>query len=238
MSKRWSKEEIEFLKDKMKTESFHFIAEKLGRTWHAVRTKVGKLGFRPILARMKADHLEEIRRLHAQGMCDPDIASHLGFDRSTIGYRRRSLGLKSNSSSDHQREKLRHGVRKQCERLGISSPGELRVVAWKKRARAHGWPTEINGRCITRRQIEILDALYVYGPHTRRQLAKRLGMKTYENSCKALSSRGGGRSYMRELVESGMVINLGRVVHSNRSGSGRNICLYALSLTVERNFDV
>lgn len=238
MSKRWSKEEIEFLRDKMRTESFHSIAEQLGRTWHAVRTKVWKIGFRPILERMKAEHVDEIRRLHALGMCDPDIAHTLGFDRSTIGYRRRSLGLKSNASSCRHREKIRRNVKRQCERLGISSPGELRNVAWRKKAIEHGWPTEINGRCITRRQIEILDALYIYGPHTRVQLAKRLGMKTYANSCKALSSRGGGRSYMRELVESGLVMNLGRIVCTKRSGSGRNVCLYAISLTVERNLNV
>lgn len=237
MSKRWSKAEIKFLRDRLKTESLYSIADQLGRTWNAVRTKVGRIGLRPVLEHMRAEHLAEIRRLHAMGMCDPEISEHLGFDRSTVGYRRRKLGLGSNARSDRQHGRLCRGLQKQCERLGISSPGELRNLSWSKYARAHGWPSKINGLCITRRQVDILDALYDYGPQTRVQIAKRLGMPIQTRPTKTLSSRGGGRSYLRELIDSGLVINLGRVVKSETPGSGKCTCLYAIAITVERNFD-
>lgn len=237
MSRRWSPEEIEFLKSRLNTKSLRSVAAQMDRTWHSVRNKASELGFRPCIQRLKSHHLDEIRRLHSQGMCDTEIAEALGFDRSTIGYRRRKMGLESNANSDYTVGRICRGVQRQCERLGISSPGALRSLSWAKRAREHGWPAAINGRCITRRQIDILDALYDYGPHTKIQLAKRLGMKIHDQPTRTLSSRGCGRSYLRELVEAGLVINLGRVVKSEVPGVGRSRSLYAIALSVERNFD-
>lgn len=236
--KLWTEEEIRFVRCNCLLMGASDIGRRLGRSTHSVRNKIQDLGLIRERRNFGPEDYEELRRLHALDYTDEQIGSELGYHRSAIGRHRRKIGLRPFSDSPKWIERLHQGNVKQCRLLGIESARELRRYSWRKLARTNGWPEEINGRPVGKRHIQILNALHDYGPHTRVQLARRIGMPVHADQKKILNSKGNGGSYLAELIRAGLVVDLGRIVPAEGelgTRKGRNCHLYALDISVERN---
>jgi hypothetical protein len=132
------------------------------------------------------------------------------------------------------RQKVAEKTRQQLQRAGLPSIGHLRVEAFKKYARDHGWPEDLQVR-----EVQILNAMWDRGPMTRREIAAAIGMP-WKGTRKSLMGNRIGGSYLATLMRRGMVVNLGRIVKhpdagkGGRAGQGKNCCVYSLSPTVQR----
>lgn len=211
------------------------IAARLKRTKSQVYQQAAKLGL------SKNPHLDwgeldaDLRRLHADGWSDAEIAQHfqqaLGryVSREAVGDRRRTLRLKHNAFSDHRRRRVAARTREQLARAGISKLGYLRVVAWSAASRRCGWPGDLRPRA-----VQILNLLYERGPLTRRQIAEAIGMP-WKGSRKTLVSNDREGTYLWNLVNRGLVVRLPRLVKG--VGKGRSQHLYTLALGVAPHFE-
>jgi hypothetical protein len=196
------------------------LAERLGRTEHAVMECARHLGVAG-RHRRTAAYEADIRAGHAAGHSDGEIAARLGLCREAVGYHRRRLGLPSNAYHVRQRRKVAAGVRRQCAREGMASLVEVRWAAHRAACLRRGWPLAKSPR-----QCDLLDLLAA-GPRTKRQLQAGLGLAS-----------GKGRPWVGEMLcrlrALGLVVSRGRV-HSP-GGRGRNQCVYALAPGVARAF--
>ena len=207
------------------------IAAMLGRSVKSVHHRARALGLSRTNFCWTPEGERTLLRLNAEGETDTAIAAVLGTERHVVSKRRAELSLSSNAHGPVARQRIRAAAHRQCERLGLEALSQLRLAAWAADAIARGWPTEVNGRPINPRMVQILDALHDSGPATRQQLCERIGMP-WRGSRKSLMSNGPGGSYTAELIRSGLVVRLGRQVIGK--GKGRSVNLYALAPTVER----
>src|SRR5262245_56702236 len=100
------------------------IARHLGRTIKAVEGALAHYGLQRPRPRL-ADHEADLRRLHARGLPDPEVARLLGLGASTVAIWRGRLGLRANGVRPHLR---RRGYRRACALAGVSSLAELRQI--------------------------------------------------------------------------------------------------------------
>lgn len=175
------------------------------------------------------EHYEPVRRLHAEGLTDADIASRLGLDRryvSTI----RADRLRLPVNADAVRAAGRRAVAAQRRTLGIRSSGDLRRWAYRKFARERGWPEDLRPRA-----VQILELLAVAGPLDRWQIAEGIGwnvgrsLKGKHGQRFLLASNDPEGSYTAHLLKRGLVVYQIRSRSSGRQGIGRLPGLYMLS---------
>jgi hypothetical protein len=217
----WTHKEIAFLRSNYGSMTAAAIAERLGRsspaTVHA-KAKHLKLADRH---RKTAAYAEQIRKYHARGWLDGDIARKLAVCRETVTYHRRRLGLPANRNNDRHRARVQRGVRKQCHDSGAASLVELRWQAHRLAAFYRGWPG-----ATTPRQCDVLDLLHEHGPMTKRQIQDSLGL-VLDGTGPARYQRPWVNELLRSLRREGLVVSLGRKFKPG--GSGRSQCLYRLA---------
>lgn len=229
----WTDADDDFLAANYGRMSTADLCARLGRSMRSVYHRAGLLGLMDARRPWTADELATIRRLNAEGWSDTQIGERLGRDRHMVTIRRKRLGLPSHAYGEKANDLLREAVRRQLDRSGLENLAHLRLATWAARAAERGWPSEINGRPINPRFVQILDMLYERGPQTKRGIAAALGMKCEGESRDILMSNGKGGSYLAELMRAGLVVCLGKIAKG--VGKGRSVCVYSLSMDVERN---
>lgn len=224
----WTERELRYLRTHVGSMPRVEIARRLGRTPSQVYQAVARYCPNQVQWRTCVDErwLKRMRSLHARGYSDAEIADKLGCERHTVGDWRRRLGLADNTRSERRRRRVAEKTRKQLEAEGLRSLGELRVKAFRDRARAAGWPDDLRPRA-----VQVLNALWDHGPMTRRELADAIGMP-WKGSRKSLTSDDPEGSYLAHLMRRGLVVNLGRIAKGK--GRGRSANVYSLPLTIER----
>lgn len=223
----WTESELATVRAEYGTTPARELAARLGRSPRAVYQAADRMG----LAHQHRTDVTltweaELRRLHALGHCDTDIAARLGCERHTASKHRRRLGLVGHARGERTRAKVRATTAEQCRRAGVANLGALRSLVFARRSAEAGWPAGLRPR-----EVDILDALAIRGPLTRREIAGAVGMR-WLGSRKSLKCRGGRGSYLADLIAAGLVVSLGRVVSGR--GKGGSSQLYSLALDLER----
>lgn len=184
---------------------------------------------------------QRIRELVPLGWCNRCISREVDLGRKEIRRWRTKLGLpqyagNGQSGCKNCSERTRARTKLQLAKAGVKSLAEVRIKRFREYAAASGWPSDLRPR-----HVQILDALYVHGPHTRRQLAERLGMP-WKGSRKSLVSNDPEGSYLAHLQARGLVIRTTKRVPltdgakaKNGKRSGKNVYLYLLPLGVQPN---
>lgn len=207
------------------------IARRLGRNRGAIYRLADRMGLASERQfRWTPEAEGRLRELNAAEWTDTAVAREFGCDRKAIGERRRALGLPHRGRGPMSVASIRRGVRRQLDRLGLSHLHELRIEAWRRKARDLGWPASINGRATSLRYLQILELLWTRGPQTRESIARAIGW-TKTDQRRLLNSNGKGGSYLAELMRAGLVAHLGRCVGGR--GRSRNVYLYMLAAGVE-----
>lgn len=203
------------------------LAEQLGRTERAIYQHALTIGVRKH-KRTKPDAVFQafVRRLNATGLNDTEVAAQLGCDRHLVSDWRKRLGLADHSRAPHWVARITEGTRRQCARAGVATLAAIRVLAFRQRAKAAGWPEDLRPRA-----VQILDALAEHGPMTRPEIASAIGLP-WIGTRRSLKSNDPEGSYLANLMARGLVVSLGRLVREG--GKGRNRHLYSLALDVER----
>ena len=117
------------------------LADGIGRSVESVYSKANLEGLGYVVRPWTPAETKALKRMNADGIPDTQIAAKLGRDRHAVSARRNALGLPSHAKGEHWRQAISAGVKRQCERLGLSSPTELRTAAFKRFARENGnWP--------------------------------------------------------------------------------------------------
>ncbi|OWY59511.1 hypothetical protein B7486_74185, partial [cyanobacterium TDX16] len=161
------------------------IARRLGRTVKSIHEHAKFMG---LVYQSRADTSDPafdsgLRRLHAVGHTDPEIAGSLGCERHTVSLARRRLGLPSNRGGERHRRNVAARTADQCRAAGVRSLAEVRSLAFARRAAEAGWPADMPPRC-----CQILDAMEARGPMTRREIAEAIGA-TWIGSRRSLKGR-------------------------------------------------
>ena len=170
--------------------------------------------------------IAKVAELHGQGLGDMEIGRNLDMTRNQV-HALRYDRLKLPANQEAIRRAHQQSVRTQYRRLGITSPGMLRVWSFKKFARARGWPEDLRPRA-----VQMLETLLACGPMTRRQIAAAIGMP-WKGSRKSLVSNDPEGTYLAYLAKVGLVVmSDGRPVRGNRRGS--SLRLYFASPEAER----
>lgn len=203
------------------------LAATLGRSLQAVYLAKSKMGLTRRQLPRGPVFIRFLRAKHVAGWSDAEIAKAYGGDRHTVIRYRRKLGLPHNAYSEHRRQCVAEKTKQQLVAAGLPSIGHLRVQAFRKRARAAGWPEDLRPRA-----VQILNALWDRGPMTRRELVDVCGMP-WKGSRKSLHSNDAEGSYLAHLMRRGLVVCMGRV--NRERGKGKSTCVYSLPLWIERN---
>jgi transposase-like protein len=223
----WTTEELDFVRANYRQLTAKQIGAQLGRSVSSVYQGAEKLGL--VIARPPLDRearLASLRQLHAQGYSDSEIAREWGISRKVAEDWRKRAGLPSNALSEHRRARVREKTREQLARAGLPSLAHVRLAAFKKFARKHGWPEDLRPRAVM-----MLNAMWQRGPMTRRELADAIGMP-WKGSRKSLVSNDPEGSYLAHLMKRGLVVSLGRC--KQNGGQGKNTHVYTLALDVQR----
>lgn len=210
------------------------VAAELRRSIKAVHQAAFKLGITGKKAPRSPEMDSLIRNLHAQGWSDSEIAAEynrrhpetMPITRHRVGEIRAEFGLGSNRLADRQRDRVRQKTREQLRLAGAASLAEIRAKVFHDVAERNGWPRDLRPRA-----VQILNALWVHGPMTRRQIARAVGMP-WKGSRKSLVSNDPGGSYLAYLIRRGLVVSLGKLAKGK--GKGRSAQIYALPLGIER----
>lgn len=208
------------------------VAKQLGRTASGVYQAWARLGLST--RRRDPKPLQRfIRPKHRLGWSDNEIATAWNaehpdqpINRRWISEVRRRLGLGSNRMSKHCRSRVAEKTKEQCSKAGVKSLAEVRRLAYDKFAKSHGWPSDLRPRA-----VQIMDLLYQYGPHTRRQITASIGM-SWRGSRKSLSSNDPEGSYLAHLTARGLVVRSLKAVKGR--GKGGSCDLYSIAPHVRR----
>lgn len=277
--RRWTKVELDFLRDNYGKLSFADMASELSRSVTSVRSKAKAAGisksnripeahkqyvrenYHAMTAKQIADHLgtttsrvnriaglegmaklekmppdfrDFIKEKNAVGLNDSEITEEWNAtrdrktDRRYVSSLRSEMGLPPLHHTERSLEKIRNNTRRQLAEAGLESIGQLRVEAFKKFAKSRGWPEMLPPRC-----VEILDAIYDYGPQTRRQLCELVKMP-WKGSRKSLVGSVPGGSYLAFLQRVGLVVRLNRAVQVIGEGTGKSVSLYGIPPSIKR----
>lgn len=137
------------------------------------------------------------------GWADSEIAAVFKVDRRTITDWRHELGLKASGHSDHYRKRVAETTKQQLKKAGLRSLAELRGKAFEGFAEQHGWPRELRPRA-----VQIIELLMIEQAMTRREICSRLDLRWANTRSNGLHSnvKGGGGSYLGNLMRAGLVI--------------------------------
>jgi hypothetical protein len=224
---RWTDAERETLKALHETTPTREMAHILGRSTQAVGNRMILEGLRKRRIRIPSSALATIRELNHKGWSDSEIAESLGSDRHCVSRRRKDMGLPSNARNQRYRDKIRAGVRRQCEAACVKNMGEYRALMHRVKVLQSGWPRDLRMR-----SVQILNVLDERGPMTRRQIAEAVGMPWHEES-NSLTSNDSEGTYLAHLQARGLVMRLGRIVLGK--GRGKSVNLYSLTLNAQRS---
>jgi len=95
--KRWTKEEIEFLKQNINNLSYNQLAKKLNRSWSSIRNKTYELGLikePKTMPNIWDDKKIEFLKKHYLSMTYEELSKHLGICVKAIRRKLSKLGLK------------------------------------------------------------------------------------------------------------------------------------------------
>lgn len=219
----WTATEIEDVRDsRLRGESYESISTRLGRPVSMVLKHAKRLGVTRVYRGFAPGLRDRVAERHAAGWSDAEIAAEWGCERHCVGRIRRDLGLPLNRWSERQRRRVGEKTREQCRAAGVQSLAEIRSLAFARYAAAHGWPADLRPRA-----VQILEALRVRGPMTRREIADAIGMP-WKGSRKSLVSNDKAGSYLAYLIRRGLVVQLGRVARGK--GRGGSVNLYSLTM--------
>jgi hypothetical protein len=187
------------------------------RAWEIGITKYRPRGYLP------PDWESAIRRLAAEGVSLTEIAAELGSDRHDIADLMAARGIEVDPGKwrDRQRQKIRRGVRRQLDRLGVRTAADLRTEAYRRFARRRGWPEDFAPRA-----VQICDALYELGPMTRREICDAIGVRWRAKN--VLMHQG--NSHLGVLAARGFVVRQIKV----RVEMSRLVDLYMLDPFIKR----
>ena len=176
-----------------------------------------RLGLPTKVKRYTAEQLESIRRAHADGLTDTDIAKRVGIERRAVTLQRARMGLGINQEARH-RAQLK-SVANQKKTLGLNSMGELRTRSYRRFAVENGWPADMRPR-----EVQILNVLSQTPGLTRRQLATVIGMNDRKRSKNLLCCKYGRGSYTANLIHQGYIVGVQRFqpFGTRRNGKGNS----------------
>jgi len=228
-SRCWRADELAFLREHYRKRPAVEMAAELGRSLSAVYQTARRWNLQQPPRHLSPDDVAELGRLHGEGFVDTEIARCLGFSREAIRDHRSRLGLPLNQ--DGVLRLKRQAVWTQWARLGITSAGQLRALAFRRFALENGWPEDLRPR-----EVQVLNALAAHGvPMTRWELARGIGMRTdrrdYAGRLVLLSGNGPGGTYTASLARRGLVTILWRAGPQCKAagkGCGQRLNLYAL----------
>lgn len=219
----WTREDLDVLRRDYGKRPARAIAADLGRTVDGVYRAafLHNLGVN-IIPWTKAE-TKALESRNKEGWSDTEIAAELRRDRHAVSARRKTLGLPCNAYGERVCKKISAGFQRQCERLGLSGPAELRTAAFRRFARESGWPEDLCPR-----EVQILNLLADRGvPMTRMEMATAMGMRTDRIGCNGspvlLSGKGKGGSYTGKLLRRGMLLKLARAVSGFGQGANRDL---------------
>jgi hypothetical protein len=164
------------------------IGGALGRTRHAVKAVVVREAPEVVRPRLDpARYRGRLRRLHAAGYSDPEIASRLGLRPRSVTHLRRAMGLPSNKGSARQRARVGRRTRAVVARAGKRTFQQIQAEVWAARAAAAGWPG-----ARTPPEVRVLDLL-AGGPRTLAEVVAGSGLRSpcWTNSLLARLRRRG-----------------------------------------------
>lgn len=195
------------------------IAAEIGRTVSSVYQRARTEGLGNVIRPWSDAETETLKAMNADGVPDSRIAAALRRDRHAVSARRKALGLPSREKGEMWRQAISAGVKRQCARLGLSGPTELRTAAFRRFARESGWPEDLRPR-----EVQILNVLADRGvPMTRLELAEAIGMRTdriaSRGTLELLTGNGPGGTYTATLIRRGMLLKLKRAA-PGRPGKG------------------
>jgi hypothetical protein len=232
--------EIEFILANRDTLRLVEIARQLGRSDSFVWNIAKRDGWRSSYY-MNDAAKQKLVELAALGYCNKCIGRAVNKGRKEIRNWRPKLGLapyagNGQGGCSNCSDRTRERTKQQLAKAGLKSLAEVRIKRFREYAAASGWPSDLRPR-----HVQILDALYVHGPHTRRQLCERLGMP-WKGSRKSLVSNDPEGSYLAHLQARGLVLRTTKrvpltdgVKAKNGKRSGKNVYLYLLPLGVQPN---
>ena len=198
------------------------IAKDLNRSLKAVYFQAKKLGLTTKRSAKQVQRRREtVRKYHAKGWSDSEIAKIVRLERRTVGEIRLKLGLPSNRGNERHRRRVAATTKLQLKKAGLNSLAEVRSQAFKKFIVSLGWPPTLSTRA-----AQIAHSLWKLGPMSRKQIAA-VNDFTWRGSRQSLTSSTAGGSYLAELQRAGIVVRLGRVIAPG--GSGRNCYLYMIA---------
>lgn len=185
-----------------------------------------KLGLRKAPPRLADELLDQVRNLHAEGKTWSAIAAETGLKYDQAKHIGQRLGLASNPDPTRGRR----SVSSQMQTLQISSPAELRTLAYRKYARECCWPEDLRPR-----EVQILNVLAEHGPKTGLELAAAIGARTdlinrgNGGGRKWLAGNGPGGTYTATLRRRGLIYYAGRYQAGRGKGKSRLPGVYMLT---------
>ena len=216
----WTHKEIERLGDLVATQfSWQAVADRMpGRDLSSCRQKARRLGWflNGPYAGKQPSLIETLRRRHAEGWSDMDIARELKRSRSLISRWRRDLGLPSLKNNQRHRAKQRDRMKRQLRRAGMNSLAEVRVAQRRRDAVQRGWPADCSPL-----ECQALEHLEEHGEGTYHGLCEALGKPYHKHRCLQLSS---GLQVFASLTKKGYARAIGRRQHA--PGKGRTRWVY------------
>lgn len=232
MRKFWTSDEDEIIREAWpritsgQIETVSLLASLPGRTLAAIRNRGFSLGLTGRREKLVDEWEEILRRLHSEGLHDPEIAKHIGVSRRYCSELRDRLGLKSNAYNELHRRKVAECTRKQVANVGLNSLAEVRSKRFREFAESHGWPSDLRPRA-----VQILELLLANPAITRREICDGTGMP-WKGSRKSLHSNDPEGSYLAHLMSRGLVMWSPRLFSGRtgkRKGSGCSDRAYMLT---------
>jgi hypothetical protein len=230
-------EEIAFIDEHRDSKSIAEMATLLGRSYSWTFRKAHRDGWQTP-ARITDRDKQQLAELAAKGLCNRCAGRVMKFGREVLRLWRRKLDLppadKTVCPSCTQATRAR--TINQLARAGFENLAQVRSKAMADYVKRSGWPDHLRVR-----HVQILDALYMHGPQTRRQLAAHCGLQ-WRGSRQSLKSNDKGGTYLAHLIKLGMVIKLTSKLppdHSEdrrehkRDQRGRSVSVYALTLGMQ-----
>jgi hypothetical protein len=208
----WTEAECATLRARYGREPAATLAARLGRTLKGVYLKAHGLGLvdRNFVWPPAADRL--LRRRHAAGWSDTEVAAELGCERHRVAARRKALGLpalfgvRGAPWTPRRRRLVAEATRRQLAAAGCATLAELRVRRFAAFAESYGLPGSVGVR-----GTQVVVALAA-GPMTRREIVAALGLrwKPGNGGRNNLSSSHPEGSYLGHLQALGLVARVRR----------------------------
>lgn len=115
---------------------------------------------------------KRVRSMFRDGLSSREMAAVLPLSPRYLRTIQADMGLHGILKHPRQRKIAAERAKAFLARKGLSSLSEQRRIAHRAFAAAHGWPSDLPPRA-----VHVLDALYQFGPMTRREIAETIGCK-------------------------------------------------------------